>query len=438
MRYRQAAYSPDAVLARMLDSVRAQAGSDSLSLVLNGDVFDFDAPRVINGESQFHDQPRTEHNAVAMLAAILDDHPVFVDALGRVVADGHELVVISGNHDAQLVFPGVRELLAERVIEAALKALTTREEAAPGLAALRERVVFRAWFHRTRDGILIEHGNQYDEYCALRYPMAPFGHSPDEVQPTLGSLASRNLLSRMGYFNPHVDSSFMLSLFGYLSHWARYYLFSRRSLAFAWMMGAIRTVATLIRSRHAGSRTERSCNVAAATQETGTPRKIIARHARLFARPSEDRLLRVARELWLDRFALSALVLVIATLWLTFAHGPLLYGVAVAPMMLLGYELAMPKPTLDDNWREVQANARKIARIHKAKAVVLGHTHRESGVWENGTFFGNCGSWSAAYRDIECTQPLNDRRPLVWLRSDVDGQMQGGLVYWVHDRDFLH
>ena len=50
MRYRQARYSPDNDLATMLDTVRekVRAGGpgDQICLVLNGDIFDFDAPRV--------------------------------------------------------------------------------------------------------------------------------------------------------------------------------------------------------------------------------------------------------------------------------------------------------------------------------------------------------------------------------------------------------
>ncbi len=141
------------------------------------------------------------------------------------------MVFISGNHDVQLTLPAVRALLTERLIDAAARASDESRE------ALGARVAYRAWFHKTDDGIVIEHGNQYDAFCSFRYPMAPFGRDAREIQPTMGSLATRNLISRMGYFNPHVDSSFMLSTSGYVLHWARYYLFSRRSLALAWAKG---------------------------------------------------------------------------------------------------------------------------------------------------------------------------------------------------------
>src|SRR5438094_758265 len=77
MRYRQRAYLPDPELAAMLGALRERVGSDGLTLVLNGDVFDFDAPRVIGRESVFHDLPRTPENSVSAMIAILDDHPLF-------------------------------------------------------------------------------------------------------------------------------------------------------------------------------------------------------------------------------------------------------------------------------------------------------------------------------------------------------------------------
>ncbi len=124
-------------------------------------------------------------------------------------------------------------MVQARVVEAALAALgdASLSSAPHARAALGARVVFRAWFHKTPDGIIVEHGNQYDAYCSYRYPMVPFRRKPGEIRPTMGSLVCRLLVSRMGYFNPHVDSSFMLSAFGYLAHWARYYMFCRRSLA---------------------------------------------------------------------------------------------------------------------------------------------------------------------------------------------------------------
>ncbi|MGK3983162.1 hypothetical protein WME99_08980 [Sorangium sp. So ce136] len=449
MRYRQAPYSPDSEVAAMLDALRDEmkqgtargAGRHELTLVLNGDVFDFDAPRVIDQKSVFHDLPRSAEHAVPAMAAILADHPVFIEALGRVVADGHTVVFISGNHDVQLTLPEVRDTIRARVVEAALAALGDASRAAPSAtsaSALGERVVFRAWFHKTPDGIIVEHGNQYDGYCSYRYPMVPFGRKPGEIQPTMGSLVCRLLVSRMGYFNPHVDSSFMLSAFGYFAHWARYYMFSRRSLAGAWALGALRTVLELVRRREPERRARlREC-LAAAAQETGAPLRAVARHARLFAPPAEDRLRLVARELWLDRALLALLTVTVALVWLLLVPGWLAPAALVAPAGLVVYERLVPKLPLDATWQRVSRAARQVARAHRARAVIFGHTHTPEGVWEGGLFFGNTGSWSAAFQDVACTKPVFAARPLVWLRSDPragsSARLAGGLVTWKSGR----
>ncbi len=428
MRYRQAAFSPDRELAEMIAELRRQVRGDALTFVLNGDVFDFDAPRVVGEESVFHDLPRTAENAVTTMGAILDDHPIVVDALGRLLAEGHEVVFISGNHDVQLTLPAVRALLTERLIDAAKGGTGESRE------ALGARIAYRAWFHQTADGIVIEHGNQYDAFCSYRYPMAPFGRDTREIQPTMGSLATRNLISRMGYFNPHVDSSFMLSAPGYVLHWARYYLFSRRSLALAWANGAVRTLLELLRVRDPGTKTRRRWNLASAAKETGVTLRRVARHARLAQGPAEDRLGLVVRELWVDRAALLSAVVLIGLVWLLVASGPLLAGAALAPILFVGYELFVPKTPLDATWRAVQRAARKVAAIHKASAVIFGHTHQPEGVWDTGMFLGNTGSWSAAFKDLECTQPLYEARPVIWLKSEASKGLEGGLATWKDGR----
>jgi UDP-2,3-diacylglucosamine pyrophosphatase LpxH len=439
MRYRQRVYSPGTEIAAMLDALRARIRGDELSVVLNGDIFDFDAPRVVDHESVFHNLPRTAEYAVPMIAAILDDHEPFTAALGRVLADGHTVVLISGNHDVQLTLEEVRGLVRARLVDAALAALGgagSAERPSIQREALEARVLFRAWFHKTPDGVVLEHGNQYDAYCCYRYPMAPFGSAPGEIQPTMGSLATRLLISRMGYFNPHVDGSFMLSGFGYLMHWARYYLFSRRSLAIVWAVGALRTIATLILRRDPERAERRRANIQAAARETSVRAADAARHARLFERPAEDRLDLVVRELWVDRIGLLALAVLfgVASLW--FFPGWLKLLALTVPCALVLYEMRTPKQPLHETWRRVNRAARRVAKVHRARAVVFGHTHHPEGAWKNGVFFGNTGSWSAAFRDVACTVPLYEERPLVWLTSDDDrtGELRGGLMAWKSGR----
>src|SRR5690242_2948283 len=111
MRYRQRAFSPQGAVAEMLEAMRSRTGDDDLEVVLNGDIFDFDAPRVIDNESRFHDLPRDADHAVPAIKAILGDHPAFVDALGKILHSGGTVVFVSGNHDVQLTLPEVRAVI---------------------------------------------------------------------------------------------------------------------------------------------------------------------------------------------------------------------------------------------------------------------------------------------------------------------------------------
>ncbi len=436
MRYRQEPYSPAKPIAELVDAILAKVPEgDRLVLVLNGDIFDFDAPLARkDGESVFHDQPRDAAHAAPMIEAILRDHPLFVNALAKVLAAGHEVCFVSGNHDVQLTLPEVRDKVRASVL-AATRALALGDETGPrarpvDAPSAADRLIFRAWFYLSPDGIVFEHGNQYDSYCTFRYPMAPFSKDSSEIQPTMGSLATRNLISRMGYFNPHVDSSFMLSAYGYLRHWAKYYLFSRRSLAFAWAHGAIRTVVELFRRRDRKDRKRARADVLAASRESGIALRHVVRHARLFATPAEDQMGKVVRELWVDRVLIGAAAIAFVSLWIVFAKGAFMLGAALAPLAIVGYELAVPRATLDQTWLRVNRYARRVGAVHRARAVVFGHTHHAEAAWENGVFYGNTGSWSAAYHDLECTKPIDVARPVIWLTSGKNDrpELSGGML----------
>jgi len=430
MRHRQRPFLPDREIADMLGAVRKAVRGEELTLVLDGDVFDFDAPRVIDGHSVCHDLPRDADHGVPALALILDDHPLVVDALARVLDEGHEIVFVTGNHDILLTLPEVRAHLAARLCDAAMS--LRAEDLGPSRASLSARIHFRAWMHITRDGIVIEHGHLYDPYCSYRYPMAPYANDKREIVATMGSLGTRLLVSRLGYFNPHDDRSVMLSKAGYLLHWARYYLVSRRSIALIWAFGVARVLGTLWRSREQPLRARHRGNILACARETGARIAAIARHARLIEPPAEGRLFRVARELWVDRVIIALLGVLLGIAWAALTPAPWrLLGALLPPLVFAAYDRAAPKPPLADTWLRVGRVMRKVAHIHGARAVVFGHTHTPEGAWEDGVFFGNSGSWSAATGGERGDEPRVGEHPFVWLKSDARGEIEGGLYAWV-------
>jgi UDP-2,3-diacylglucosamine pyrophosphatase LpxH len=425
MRWRQRPYFPDDEFASLVEALLVEAREgEAIELVFNGDLFDFDAGRVIEGDARFEDLPRSESVACEIIDRILADHGGYVRAVARLLTAGrHRAVFVSGNHDPQLIFEGVRTRIREAIARAA------------GDRSVIERIVFRGWFHHTPDGIHIEHGNQYDPYCTFRYPMIPHrpmpGTAEPEIQPTVGSIAFRHMISRMGYFNPHVDASFMLSLPQYIRHWFEHYVFTHRALATPFAAGVVRLFAQLVSRRDPGDESRADRNTRLAAEETGASIDAVRRHAALFARPAEDALMRVVREFWVDRVLLGALCAAAVATPIIARNNRTAVGLALGlPTLFAAYEYAAPRPTLDDNWAHVAAMSPTLAALYGVRAVVFGHTHIPYGRWDGETFHGNSGTWSAAYRDLECSVPVDPRgKPVIWLRTD-GARAEGGLYRW--------
>jgi len=422
MRWRQRPYFPDAEFVGLIDHLllRLPAGEEA-EMVFNGDLFDFDAGRVVDGDALFEDLPRTEPVAVELIDRIFNDHASWVSAVGRWLAAGHGVVFVSGNHDPQLGFDLVRKRIRERL---ALSA---------GHARFADAVLFRAWFHQTPSGIHIEHGNQFDPYCSFRYPMRPL--LPPErgrdraIAPTVGSITFRLIGSRLGTMNPHFDDSWDMSFGEYLRHWMKHYLRTDHSLAWTFFAGSFRIVAQTFQGRDAGSVDRFHRDVEAASRETGADAERVAEHARLFAPPADEVLHKVIREFYVDRVVLGALSTAAVIVPLVTRSRRAVSMALGAAFLMVGYELASPSRGLDDNYRRIAARSRDIARIYGSRAVIFGHTHTPYGLWEEGVFYGNSGTWSPSLVDIETGAIAVEHKPVLWLSDTGDG-LTGGLYRW--------
>ena len=415
MRYRHRRFLPDAQFSALMNLLCEKIPDGDLELVLNGDIFDFDIPQVVAGHAVPSAAPRTELAAVKRLAQILDDHRPFVTTLARLLSRGHRVVLIAGNHDLQLNFSGVQALLRERIAQAARR---LSNGTSPQFAAqrLQRRLEFHPWFYRTASGVHIEHGSQYDPYCSVADPEWPF-HANGELHVNVGALALEHLVGKLGYFNPNVESSFLLTTREYIEHWRRYYLRTPRSLVGTFVSGALRVIWKLFRAHGMHGAQPRDPALQTAAE---------AAHSALFMRAE----LRAAMRLFaIDRlFIALALVVPIALCKIAWPVGICaLLGVVGLHQML--------KPRQAIELREVanhvEQSARRIARIYGASGVLFGHTHQPAGRWESDVFYGNSGTWVPMYRDVACSVPVEESRPFIWLREEPSG-LQGGL-YRFHD-----
>jgi hypothetical protein len=55
------------------------------------------------------------------------------------------------------------------------------------------------------------------------------------------------------------------------------------------------------------------------------------------------------------------------------------------------------------------------AKIAGVKRIIQGHTHHYKHYWIEGIEYLNTGTWSPAYRDVECTQPYG-KKCFAWIK----------------------
>lgn len=163
----------DAELRELLTWFRETSGTaGALTLVLNGDIFDFDlvtavpepALWTIGRSERLRGLEPTPARSVWKLRHILQDHPVFLEAIAEFLAEGHRVVFVMGNHDREFHFPEVQQVFFYALEAAA---------AAKGRTFEPSALQFEPWFYYVPRVLYAEHGNQYDYYSSFRHVLHP-------------------------------------------------------------------------------------------------------------------------------------------------------------------------------------------------------------------------------------------------------------------------
>ncbi len=162
-------------------------------LVINGDFIDF-----WNIELPGSAGLPAEALAVARLHAVFDAHPEVEAALQRMLRAGHGILFVTGNHDAELLYPEVRRAILSRLstgddADATHTDLTNLGALQPG------RVRFVRWFLREPGGAWIEHGHKFDPSCATPAALSPTRGGA--LVMTVAEVATRNFANLM----PEID-----------------------------------------------------------------------------------------------------------------------------------------------------------------------------------------------------------------------------------------
>ncbi len=419
-RHKASAWVIDDELDAMVRSHEARlAEGDTFTYLLNGDIFDFDLvtaipddpPWPINPLEHSYGLDATEQKSVWKLGRILRDHPVFVGTLARLIDAGHRVVVTIGNHDRELWFDAVAKLLQDTVILAC--------------KSPRGSLQIEPWFFHVPGEIYVEHGHQYDYYCSFRYNLEPVVERRGEQHIALstGNLSNRFLLSNIGFFNPHA-TDFILSAYGYVLHWLKYYAFTRRMLIMTWFIGSLRALTAILSTRarletHPPKDYPR--HIRAAAERYDLPLATAEALYALKKPPITNRMYRIVREYWIDRVLLSlamvggtiAIALSDAALWVK-----LIVPLVVFPLAWFLYQWAAGNDNALTTELRAHAVAFEVGRITPVRAVVFGHTHAATTIpLTRRLTFANSGTWAPTW-DRDTLAPAIGHRNYVHVAID--------------------
>jgi UDP-2,3-diacylglucosamine pyrophosphatase LpxH len=382
------------------------APGDSLTLVLNGDILDFDLvtavpedpPWPVRRSERRYGLEATAEKSAWKLRRILEHHPRFVAILARFLSAGHRVVYLLGNHDRELHFPEVRQAFVEEIERGASEL---------GLMGVRgDAVRFEPWFFYVPGEIYAEHGQQYDYYSSFRNllePVVPTRRGPILDLP-MGNLTNRYFLSRMGYFNPH-GSNYILNFFRYIHHWLKYYAFTRHSLVFPWLWGSVVVMLTLLWRRKRILQVPRGyeARLRHAAEHAGVPLEMVQELTRLQRLPIIHKFYRIVREFWIDRVLIAA-IMTGGTIALALSPIPLwiklMVPLSAFPLLYFLYEWLVQGESVFTAEHEIPKYARRIAELTGVKVVTFGHTHRPRLIpLARDTSFVDTGSWAPVLED---------------------------------------
>jgi len=407
-----------------LEHIQELAQGEQVELVLNGDIFDFDSvltlPERPPYRIQWLEKKRgmfpEEPKSLFKMKKIIEDHPIWFSALSTFIKAGHRVLFVVGNHDLELHFIKVQESI--------LEALDLNEES-------RKNVRFNEWFYISNSDTLIEHGNQHDPYCVCQDPVNPMviKYNRVEVRLPFGNLACRYMINGMGFFNPHADANYIMSAKQYLRFFVDYLLKTQPLILFTWFWGSMVVlwqsfIDGLLPELREPLITEDRVNEIA-RKANATPR-MVRELAELRVHPASSNPITISRELWLDRAFLVMSTLLIT--YFLFVQIKLLLNVSLfwmfIPLFLflpffIFYAKSIKPQTVSykEPKERILSTSGQITQVFR---VIYGHTHTLRHEWHGEIEHLNCGTWSPAFADVECTVPVG-KKSFVWLAPDAEG-----------------
>ena len=168
-------------------------------LIIAGDGIDF-LRFGLQGLDGDHEED-TEAHAITALEAIVTENRAVFAALARFVGAGHELVLLKGNHDAELHWDGVQRRLRQLLVDLYVDTLPGTADPVFMRAFERKIGVYR-WFYYHPGLLYVEHGNQYDELCSFENVLSPVGPD-DRIEAPLSHVTLRRFRALADRLDAH-------------------------------------------------------------------------------------------------------------------------------------------------------------------------------------------------------------------------------------------
>jgi len=425
----------DQQLVSMLEHHRrVQDPSRKLRVVFVGDFLELvgmslpaiEVATLPTREERRHGLGSAADHVVAKIHAIAARHPRVFRALCELVSDGHELVLVRGNHDIELHWRAAQRALIEAIVRYA------EPERRPGL---RDRISIHPWFYLVPGLLYVEHGHQFDVMCSYGDPLVPTcPRDTRRIRRVPFSVLLRNVArpTRGLSTATYEDVSFgtYLQLLVKLGFAGSAWIALRFARAAVSLLGewAAHVGGDCRRRRHA-----LCLRKSRFASRTGMELAQLAQLEALHVRPAARSLSVVLRSLYLDRLCalLAALACVVAGALLARSRD-VLEGISCAlPAIALAAYTCIGSDRGIEPGGRMLTGAAAIARLLCVRWVVMGHTHRtlvqELGA---GAQYANVGHWGEDDPPDE-RSAQRARPPATYLHVRLEqGRYRADMMRW--------
>lgn len=419
----------DADLAALLAHYRGVAPSaDRWHLVLAGDFIDFvgmaiDASsedEVANATERKYGLFGAEQHVRQKCERVVARHRDVFDELGKLIAAGSVVTFISGNHDLELHWPSV---------QGDLRAV---------LGGTEESVRFEPWLFFRRGLLFVEHGHQYDPFCASPFIMTPLSPAdPGRVAPSLSDTLLRYVVRRTPGMREygHEDRG----LWSYIS-WGLM-LGARGTLAlFGRFFEVVRdlVLASLAHRSEAATAilAEQRRRLGSLAKRLDVPEKDLDRALGMHATSLATSPRLVLASVMLDRLGTFLVMIVafgiIGLAWHRLGgYGPALVAALLLVWTVLHISFSRARPSVDPAALMV-TRAKELATLFPCAFVVMGHTHVPMSARVGNAVYLNTGSWAEEEPDpaFDIAKAYRAARTHLVVHAREDGRHEAHLIAW--------